>query len=200
MKITINNAVRKVVPELELFFDVVQVRDIRRRSSSLDLKHLRDLTLDEREKASYREFRNKVAGNDLLAVERLKSYQSIADLPAPDPLTSIVIQASYHTDIPITVFSIDEFSSVKLRFSTKGDCLRTKQGDIHIKPHSLIADTDKGILGVLGIKSSSRGRLTSTTQRVAILSFGCSRATSMKSKNLVERVVEGLETKQGEKI
>ncbi|HMS50445.1 MAG TPA: hypothetical protein PKA02_03365 [Candidatus Saccharibacteria bacterium] len=195
MKVTIDEAVRKAVPELKLFFQAAQLQDISRNLESLDPQFLTSVKLNKSEVAEYRVFREKVAGDDSLAVERLRSYDNSHDLPSPDPLTSLVIQASYSTNLPVTVFAVDEFDSVSIRFATEGDVLKTKSGDVQIKPHSLIADTDKGVLGILGIKSSSLGKINQNTKEVAILSFGCSQATNKKSKKLVEQVVQELQAR-----
>lgn len=195
MKVAIDDAVCKAIPELKIFFKTVQLQAADRNIKPLDSQSLARLELNKNEVAEYRAFRGKIAGNELLAVERLKSYGSISDLPSPDRLTNLVIQASYHTNVPITIFSVDEFDSVSIRFAIEGDVLKTKKGDIQIKPHSLIADTEHGILGVLGIKSSFLGKLNPDTQQVAVLSFGCSQETNKKSMGLVEQITQELQTR-----
>ncbi len=199
MKVVLDASVRKVIPELEVFYKVIQVREISDDIGSLNLKALDGLRLSRQEKASYSKFREKFAESSLLAVERLKSYPTIKDLPVPDPLTGLIIKASYYTDIPITVFSVDEFNSVEIRFSVKGEYLKTKNGSTPIKPHSIIAVTEKGILGILGIRSSYLGKLKPDSQEVAVLSFGCSQITSIKSKELLLQTITQLQTKLGEK-
>lgn len=188
MKIRIDETVKTKFPELHIFFKAIQkeglIRDL--ADSVYD-----DTILTDSEFADYRLFRKKVSGNTLLAVERLLQ-RGKSNLPKPDPVTSIIIDASYMTRLPITIFCDDSFSSIAIRFSKLGDVMKLDEHDEKIEPGLLVADTDRGILGVLGTKSSSVGRLSDTSKGLVILGFGCSVKTSKKSMKLVNQVSDHL--------
>lgn len=193
MKVTIDPVVHKTFPDLAVFFSVIQEKDI---TSSFVCDP--DIRLSEEEIAAYRSFRTAIAGDTLLAVERLKSFDNPENLPSPDPLTGFIIKASYRSSIPITVFSNDTFDTVQLRLSIDGDALVRKGVREQLPSGSLIADTEQGILGRLGIRSASVGELTiGKTESVVVLSFGCSKSTNKKSKDLVDYAVSKLTDRKG---
>lgn len=196
MKIRIDDKVHQVFPELKIFFDVIKSRSIAAKPQSLNAERLVKYKLNEKEVAEYQAFRQKIAGDDQLAVERLKNFKSEHDLPAPDPLTSRIIQASYLTDLPITIFSADKFDSILVRFSDDNDVLDIKDHSETIKLNSLVASTECGVLGVLGIKSSSLGKLSDKSGKLVILSFSCSQNTGVKSEGIVRQMIKELGEKK----
>lgn len=191
MKVIINKDVQEKYTEFTVFYKTLKVKP-NKINSSFDFNKLKKLILNDNEINKYKEFRKDISELDILAVERLSKYSSLNDLPKPDPFTSFIIQASYLTNIPITIFSAEEFQTINIRFSDKKDKLLTKNGLESIPFNSLIADTEKGILGVLGIKSSLIGRIKPNTKLCTILSFGCDTKTSKKSDKLVKLVTDSI--------
>lgn len=194
MKITTTLTVRRAVPELQIFYEVIDKSEIiyNLQGTILDLTPY-VLTLEEIE--AYKCFRRIVAKSTLLAVERLATINSAKNLPNPDPLTSLIINASYNTKLPVTIFSIDDFNAVQLRFSKPGEVMESREGRIKLPAGSLVADTSRGILGQFGIKSSPLGKLASNTKKVVVLSFGVNETTAVKSKDLVNILTTSLTNK-----
>ncbi len=188
MKITIDEPVKAKFPELRIFLIVIQNEAVVHGINNIvyDETSLTDLEFKD-----YQLFRKKVSGNTLLAVERLLE-RGENNLPKPDPKTTAVIHASYVTRLPITIFCNDSFSTIVIRFSKPGDVLKLDELDEEIEPGLLVADTEQGILGVLGTKSSTLGRLTDASKSVVILGFGCSVKTNKKSMKLVNQVTDHL--------
>lgn len=191
MKLTIDAQVQQKLPELKICFETLpKPRSL--QNPKLKTQLFTSTKLTKAELSQYRKFRRKIAGDELLATERLRAYPSPSSLPAPDPLTSSVIHASYYTGIPITIFPADTFDMVTLRFASTNDVLATNRGSLPIRAGALIADTNQGALGVFSIKSSVLGKVLPTTQRVTILSFGVSTPTYRKSCTLVQLVTRNI--------
>jgi DNA/RNA-binding domain of Phe-tRNA-synthetase-like protein len=189
MKITIDQEVKTKFPELGVFYRVIQNAAL---NHSVRSDH-NGVKLTDEEFEDYRQFRSKNSGELLLAVERL--LERSKSLPEPDPLTSLIIQTSYSTRLPLTVFCSDSFSSVTIRFSRSNDVLKLNERSESIKPGLLVADTDHGIMGVFGIKSSTLGRVTSESKNLVVLSFACSERTKAKASKLVEIMADKLEAR-----
>ncbi len=191
MKLTIDTQVEQALPELKIFFETLP-KPLSFQHATLKPQLFTSTKLTKAELSQYRKFRRKIAGDERLAAERLRAYPSPDSLPTPDPLTSAVIQASYHTGIPITVFSADTFDAITLRFAGANNVLATNRGNSPISTGALIADTKLGVLGIFGIKSSVLGKILPTTQRITILSFGVSTPTYKKSCALVQLVTRNI--------
>jgi len=188
MKITIDEAVKAKFPELHIFFRVIQRGLV---APKMDSTAFSSAALTDAEFADYKLFREKISGNVLLAVERLLQ-RGKDNLPQPDLITSLIIGASYATRLPVTIFCDDDFSSITVRFSRQGDALELNGHYEEIEPGLLVADTKRGILGIVGIKSSDVGKLKGTPKSLVVLSFGCSAETNKKSKKLVGQVSDRL--------
>lgn len=188
MKMTIDDAVKAKFPELHVFFKIIQDGVL-----ACDLNNVvrQDIALTDSEFADYQLFRKKSSGNTLLAVERLLERDK-DNLPKPDPITSQIVRVSYKTRLPLTIFCSDSFSSIVIRFSKTGDVLKFDEHDEVVYPGLLVADTNQGLLGILGTESSSLGKLSNRSGSLVILSFGCGMRTSIKSKQLVDDVTSGL--------
>ncbi|HSW75209.1 MAG TPA: hypothetical protein VLG16_05080 [Candidatus Saccharimonadales bacterium] len=188
MKITIDEEVRAKFPELHIFFRVIQKG---RPGPTMDDAAYSDAALTDVEFADYKLFREKVSGDTLLAVERLL-HRGKDDLPQPDPITNLIIGASYATRLPVTIFCDDGFGSITIRFSKRRDAMEVGGCYEKVEPGLLVADTERGILGILGIKSSDVGKLKDTSKSLVVLSFGCSAGTNKKSKELVDQASDRL--------
>lgn len=190
MSINIDQQVKVKFPELTIFFEIVQNKSLI-HEKSLDFK---DSILTDTEFEDYQQFRKKASGKSLLAIERL--LERGGSLPQPDPITAFVIQASYATRLPITIFCNDGFNSVLIRFSKTGDVLRVNEHDESIAPGLLVADTEHGILGILGVKSSDLGKLNKCSNNLVILSFASSKRVNSKSKMLVDTLSNYFKNKE----
>lgn len=188
MKITVDEIVKAKFPELQIFFKVIRKEAI---VHILDDAVYNSAMLTDTEFADYQMFRKNIFGNTLLAVERLLQ-RAKRSLPKPDPLTSLIVEASYMTRLPLTIFCDDSFSTLTICFSKLGDAMKLDEHDEEIEPGLLVANTEQGILGILGTKSSSVGKLSCTSESLVILSFGCSIRTSKKSMKLVNQVTDRL--------
>ena len=186
MKITLSKELQQAMPELGIFFEELPVTNLTSDLDTADLKELLILRLNRTEQAQYARFRELVAGKTLLAVERLRQFSSPDDLPSPDSITALVIKHSYYTQIPITVFCSDSFTQVVLRYSREGEALEHDKFHEIIPSDSVIADTDRGILGIFGIKSADLGKITGSSKSLVVLSFDVSSTTRNKSRELVK--------------
>lgn len=182
MKITLSKEVKSSLSEL-----TINCIQIEHPGTAKGLPELSSMTLIDKEVAQYAQFRKKIAGNKLLAVERLHKIQTTELLPDPDPLTNLIIKASHTTNIPITVFSLDELSNtVNLRFSGANEYLELSKERLALSKGSLVAESRGKLIGLFGITSSVHGKLTGLDASVVILSFGVSKSTSKKSQALVQ--------------
>ncbi len=190
MIVKINSEVQNSFPGLKVHFVKLDTSIF---VAKINNPGIEQFTATSLEKNAYKRFRSLVAGSTPLAVERLRQFHNASDLPRPDPITAQIIKVSYVTDLPITVFSCDEFDSVTLRFAEQGEIIRDNNTTYPLKRGALIADTPAGILGHFGIKSSRLGKISRNSKSIVILSFGVDKITNKKSRALIEYLSKELQ-------
>lgn len=163
------------------------------KNARLKMPNLEAFKLTKSELSEYICFRKKIAGKKLLAVERLLKVKSNRELPNPDPITRLIIEASYKTGLPITVFTLDRIGgAIVIRFSKSGEFLQLSEKQQRLPEHSLVAVAGDKIIGQFGIKSSLYAKLGPINKSVIILSFAISTDTSQKCRNVIEKLSASL--------
>lgn len=184
MNLSIASEVRRAFPELRIYYCEVRNNAVR---TSFKAKNIpkNSFRLTESEYAELQSFRSKLS-KDLFAVERLQKYKNEKQLPISDPITTEIIRLSYASRLPITSFCNDTFNNVTIRFSKPGETILVKDIPTLINDKSIVADTEKGLLGVMGIKSTRLGKIEKESKNIVILSFGYSDSMCRKSKSAVQ--------------